>query len=187
LTQGSSCRGPRSAWRRRPSPRSCPRRSASAPVCGEFLVTPLPATEIDLGRAIAIDSSQDRVLAEDLDEFSGHLRSRPGEEGAGGVASDGRLVDGRGAGPSQSSLTDYPENCIVRERGPQEVTFLRALSRPSNLHDDLPLGTACFEIGKCILCLSERKYPVDHRMDMPRLEKRTDLCELAAVGMCEQE
>ena len=56
-----------------------------------------------------------------------------------------------------------------------------------DLHNDLPLGPALFEIRKRLLRLIERKYLVDHRSDAPRLEKLANLCELPTVWMHEQE
>ncbi len=56
-----------------------------------------------------------------------------------------------------------------------------------HLHNDLPLGSASFEMRKRLLRLIERKYLVEHRPDVPRLEKLTDLGELTTVWMREQE
>ena len=58
----------------------------------------------------------------------------------------------------------------------------------TDLHNDLPSGAAFLDIRKRLLRLIEQKYLVDHRPDGPRLlEKLADLCELATVGMHEQE
>ena len=56
-----------------------------------------------------------------------------------------------------------------------------------HLDDDLSLGPALFEIGAGLLRLIERKYPIDHRPDATRVEKLSDLSELATVWMHEQE
>ena len=56
-----------------------------------------------------------------------------------------------------------------------------------HLDNDLPLGPPLLEIRKRLLRLFEWKYLIDHRPDAPRLEKLSDLCELAAVWMHEQE
>jgi hypothetical protein len=57
----------------------------------------------------------------------------------------------------------------------------------SDLHNDLPLGPALFEICQRILRLIEWKHLVNQRPDAPRLEQFTDLRELLAVWMREQE
>src|SRR5581483_6066619 len=56
-----------------------------------------------------------------------------------------------------------------------------------HLDNDLTPGSALLEIRKRLLDLFERKYPVDHRPDAPRLEKLADVGELAAVRMHENE
>ena len=50
-----------------------------------------------------------------------------------------------------------------------------------DLHNDLSLDPAFFEICQRLLRLIERKHLVNHRTDAPRFEKFADLCELAAI------
>lgn len=61
------------------------------------------------------------------------------------------------------------------------------MSYPCHLYNNLPLGPPLLKIGKGLLRLIEREYFVDHWADAPRVEKLSDLCELAAVRMYKQE
>ncbi len=49
-------------------------------------------------------------------------------------------------------------------------------------HDDLALGAAQGEVVQGLLGLVEREDFVDDRPDVLRLQQRTDLAELAAIG-----
>ena len=75
-------------------------------------------------------------------------------------------------------------------QGSSHLATLGFVTQPRgslHLHHDLPLGAAFFEIGQCVLRLSERKHLVYHWPDRSRFEKLADLRELPAVWMHEEK
>jgi hypothetical protein len=108
--------------------------------------------------------------------------------------------------PALSSFTRKPEKCYPCSRLtllpmfpvapgallkadliPASLTIGVGLTDSLHLDNDLPFGPAHLEIRKRLLRLIERKYLVDHRPNVPHLEKLADLCELATVWIHEQE
>ena len=78
--------------------------------------------------------------------------------------------------PALANAKDQPASAL-----------LCAPNTSPDLHHDLALGAAFFEIGERFLRLIERKYLVYHGSDFFRLEQFADLRELATVGMHEQK